>query len=1652
MKNFILYLILGWAVTISYGQNNALDFDGTNDFVQIADHIDFNGLNQLTLEAWIYPKAITNPGTNIIINKENEWEMGIRNGMLAVATRNTVPGWNWVSSGTAIAADQWTHVAVTYDGANYVFYVNGVMVNSSVASGQIDAANTYSNDVLIGKRLILGGDYFTGTIDEVAIWNTPRSSAEVAADMQGNIPCGTAGLIGYYTFDQGVAYADNTGIANIMDCSGNHNGIPVMLALNGCASNFQPGYVPNSGGLQIVGNNVTLCAAAPMNYTVLGFHTGVTWSVTGGIIMSSTGCSATVQWNAGAPSYNLTINEAGVGTVSLDLQEEGDINMACNDLVNLSVDSICQAVVTPAMVLEGEQFPDASYEVIVTNQNGVVLPGNLVTKAQVGQILNFTVKHKCSGNSCWGQIKVEDKWIPQLVCSDTAIVTSCDMGTEPEDVGFPLPAGATYTKYADGKYKVDGFDPCDTIDLSFRDDYTKFGCATDYYALIVRHWKATDKYGNMSQCVDTIKVTRGDVSAINFPINWDGRPGHNRHLECDAAGDVTHPFGWNPLPNGNPSPFPKGGLIGTGYPTGVSCDHIAVTYRDSKLPICGNAYKLLRVWKVFDWCTGTLRDTLQIIKVVDNKAPTLSCPGRHGVPADTIGTDYYNCTASFLAPIPIANSNPPANDTKNVYVLAECSDWTYKVYHKAAISPEDCTPDNLPGTEVPRVGTDPATGLPIYRVTGMPQGCNWLYYIFTDACGNKDTCQFDIYVKDTRTPVAICDHHTIVGLNASGEAKLYAESVDDGSYDNCMLDRMVVRRMTDNCNIPGNTQFGPFVQFCCEDVANNPIMVVFRVYDKLGNFSECMVEVNVQDKIAPTLACPADKHIQCGQDYTDLNLTGRATVTDVCGGASITHRIVAADTTVCGIGYVVRRWVAEDAGGLKDSCDQYIYIDNSNPFSAKDIAWPSPKTVSVNGCSVADAAPDLLATTPKRPQAKSNDACANIVVGYKDQVFHNTPEKDVCIKIIRTWTVIDWCQFDRDHPNSGKGQWTYTQTILIKNSKAPIIDAASCKDLKLTADANCALELNLTGAATDDCTPANELIWSYEIDLGRDGSVDINGIGQISNDTVPAGHHRFTWKVEDQCGNIGRCSFNIDVLDEKDPTPYCRSGVVTTLMNNSKAIQIWASDFNIGSFDNCTPDSLLKFSFSKDVNDKFRTYTCDSLANGIADTFDVEMWVTDLFGNQAFCAVKVIIQDNMDICPDNPGLLALASGKVMNEKEEGVDQVQMTLLMNNDYLTGMKTKSDGVFSFDGLEKGRNYALQPSRSDDPLNGVNTRDLVVIQKYLLGKIDFTSPYDYFAADANGSKTVSTADILLLRKLILGKLDHMPNNKSWRFFPRQYSFQDPKNPLAEKAPEIIELNGMDQSYTDLDFMAIKVGDLTHDAKANIHSGSSTRSEKALTLNISDKQLLSGEETTIELFSSDFKEMEAMQFTLYFDPDKVEVLDLQSDVLKINGQNMGRNHLQNGLMTFAWNDASPHTLREDQAVLKLKIKARSLSRISDVLKITSSITPALAFDKNGAEYSVEMRFFEKDQKVSEDQVFLFQNYPNPFDASTVIAFRLPKEGDATLTVRSIAGKTLMIKRISGVKGLNKVVISKSELSSGVLYYQLESCGQTLTRKMILL
>jgi Secretion system C-terminal sorting domain len=82
-----------------------------------------------------------------------------------------------------------------------------------------------------------------------------------------------------------------------------------------------------------------------------------------------------------------------------------------------------------------------------------------------------------------------------------------------------------------------------------------------------------------------------------------------------------------------------------------------------------------------------------------------------------------------------------------------------------------------------------------------------------------------------------------------------------------------------------------------------------------------------------------------------------------------------------------------------------------------------------------------------------------------------------------------------------------------------------------------------------------------------------------------------------------------------------------------------------------------------------------------------------------------------------------------------------------------------------------------------------------------------------------------------------------------------------------------------------------------------------------------------------------------------------------------------------------------------------------------------------------------------------LFRNYPNPFNPSTVIKYRLSTAGQVTLKIYDVLGRELTTLVSSHqAAGNHSVTFDGSSLASGVYLCRLESSSYTATMKLLLL
>ena len=136
--------ISGAAARTAAGKiGRAIDFDGVNDYVSVADANSLDLTTGMTLEAWVQLDTVSS--WREVILKERPGDLAYA---LYANTSSNRPQSDVAATGgdksagraPPLTAGAWTHLAATYDGANLRLYKNGVQQTTTAATGALLAS------------------------------------------------------------------------------------------------------------------------------------------------------------------------------------------------------------------------------------------------------------------------------------------------------------------------------------------------------------------------------------------------------------------------------------------------------------------------------------------------------------------------------------------------------------------------------------------------------------------------------------------------------------------------------------------------------------------------------------------------------------------------------------------------------------------------------------------------------------------------------------------------------------------------------------------------------------------------------------------------------------------------------------------------------------------------------------------------------------------------------------------------------------------------------------------------------------------------------------------------------------------------------------------------------------------------------------------------------------------------------------------------------------------------------------------------------------------------------------------------------------------------------------------------------------------------
>ena len=734
--------------------------------------------------------------------------------------------------------------------------------------------------------------------------------------------------------------------------------------------------------------------------------------------------------------------------------------------------------------------------------------------------------------------------------SEAPVVTCADLTLYLNDVGTVALVSSD----------VSITDNCDDL-LVPQFSQASFGCAHKGENVVTV--TATDISGNVGECVMTVTVVDEVLPTITCP---DPLTVNNDEDQCYAtiedlgqyiAADNCPEF---TVENDAPTTFPVGETTVT--------------------------------WTVID-AVGNEAECTQMVTVIDNQVPTITCPESVSVTADTDA-----CIASSVAlGSPIIDDNcegeTATNDAPETYPIG-ITEVTWTVEDAAGLTATcvqivTVTDDQFPTITCPsdiEVSVDAdactASGVMLGDAVGVDNcpdytidndapatyesGVTTVTWTITDASGNETTCEQLVTVNEDILPTISCPSPVTVFADA-GTCTASVVMLGDPIID-------------DNC--PGESASN-------DAPTTFPIgetTVTWTVIDAAGNEAECTQMVTVIDNQVPTITCPEAVNVMTDTDACIASSValGSPITDDNCEGETATND--APETYPIGITEVT--WTVEDAAGLTATCVQMVTVtDDQFPT----ITCPSDIVVSVDedactaseivlgdatgldNCSFYIDNPEIfIEEEPGDSEDEDDNDPALILFLYEFPVG----ETEIL------WTAVD----------ASGNETTCLQMITVVDDILPQITCPIAVTVFADAGACTASAVMLGDPIIDDNCP------------GESSSNDAPA-------TFPVGETTVTWIVIDAAGNEAECTQLVTVIDNQVPMITCPEAV--NVMTDTDACI--ASSVALGSpitDDNCEGETA--------INDAPETYPI-----GITE---VTWTVEDAAGLTATCVQIVTVTDN----------------------------------------------------------------------------------------------------------------------------------------------------------------------------------------------------------------------------------------------------------------------------------------------------------------------------------------------------------------------------------------------------------------------------------------
>ena len=401
-------------------------------------------------------------------------------------------------------------------------------------------------------------------------------------------------------------------------------------------------------------------------------------------------------------------------------------------------------------------------------------------------------------------------------------------------------------------------------------------------------------------------------------------------------------------------------------------------------------------------------------------------------------------------------------------------------------------------------------------------------------------------------------------------------------------------------------------------------------------------------------------------------------------------------------------------------------------------------------------------------------------------------------------------------------------------------------------------------------------------------------------------------------------------------------------------------------------------------------------------------------------------------CPAEQGrnvqTSAMITGQVVSAFSNKVKNTEI-VIEGPDKSVSIMSGADGKYVFEEAIMHRNYMIKANKEGDILDGLTTRDLIEIQRHILGLRKLDSPYKQIAADINNSGNISAQDLIELRKILIGKKDVFDNNNVWNLVGTPED-QLSVNPFAYNS--YIEVIDLPEPMQHADFKAVKTGDINGDNSLDLGSGSRSKDNIELNAEITNEE----GKTSVRFYLNELTSTSGMQLALQVDETLSNIIsgqiELTADMINI----------VDGEIRLSWNVNSTIELGTETPIFELQF-----SEANTIIELGSSFDAELYND--GLEvFSINLN------KTIQSSFEGINVSPNPTKGIATLKFHSILSYDAEVLITTVDGRKLLQQRIHVNKGINELILDTDKMEmkySGLSVVQIITPNKTFNTKLLI-